>query len=64
MADGKRRENADGTIFITSAKDTDKHAAKNALTMLQRSDANVLGCVMTKVDTTTHPYYEYYGYYE
>ena len=52
---------ADGTIFVTSAKDTDKHAAKNALTMLQRNGGNVLGCVLTKVDLHLHSYYHYYG---
>ena len=55
---------ADGTVFVTSARDTDKRDAKNALTMLQRSGANVLGCVLTKVDTTTRSYYSYYGNYE
>ncbi len=54
----------DGTIFVTSAKDTDKRDAKNALTMLQRNGANVLGCVLTKVDSTTRSYYNYYGHYE
>ena len=54
----------DGTIFVTSARDTDKRDAKNALQMLQRNGANVLGCVLTKVDTTTRSYYSYYGKYE
>ncbi len=55
---------ADGTIFVASARDTDKRDAKNALQMLQRNGANVLGCVLTKVDTTTRSYYSYYGKYE
>lgn len=54
----------DGTIFVISAKDTDKRDAKNALQMLQRNGANVLGCVLTKVDTAIHSYYNYYGNYE
>ena len=53
----------DGTIFVTSARDTDKREAKNALTMLQRNGANVLGCVLTKVDVSTRSYYSYYGSY-
>lgn len=53
----------DGTLFVVSAKDTDKRDAKNALTMLQRNGANVLGCVLTKVDTTSRSYYSYYGEY-
>ena len=35
----------DGTLFVVSAMDTAKQEAKNALTMLQRNGANVLGCV-------------------
>lgn len=37
----------DGTLFVVSAMDTAKQEAKNALTMLQRNGANVLGCVLT-----------------
>lgn len=51
----------DGTIFVVSAKDTDKREAKNALQTLQRNGAKVLGCVLTKVDKTTRSYYSYYG---
>ena len=29
--------------------------------MLQRNGANVLGCVLTKVDKSTRSYYSYYG---
>lgn len=53
----------DGTLFVVSAMDTDKREAKNALTMLQRNGANVLGCVLTKVDITSKSYYSYYGNY-
>ena len=55
---------ADGTIFVTSAQDTDKRDAKNALTMLQRNGANVLGCVLTKVERSARTYYNYYGHSE
>ena len=34
--------NCDGTIFVISAKDTDKNEAKTALTELQRNGVNVL----------------------
>ena len=53
----------DGTLFVVSAMDTDKREAKNALTMLQRNGANVLGCVLTKVDITSKSFYSYYGNY-
>lgn len=53
----------DGTLFVVSTMDTAKQEAKNALTMLQRNGANVLGCVLTKVDITSKSYYSYYGNY-
>ena len=53
----------DGTLFVVSAMDTAKQEAKNALTMLQRNGANVLGCVLTKFDITSKSYYSYYGNY-
>ena len=53
----------DGTLFVVSAMDTAKQEAKNALTMLQRNGANVLGCVLTKVDITSKSYYSYSGNY-
>ena len=53
----------DGTLFVVSAMDTAKQEAKNAFTMLQRNGANVLGCVLTKVDITSKSYYSYYGNY-
>ena len=53
----------DGTLFVVSAMDTAKQEAKNALTMLQRNGAKVLGCVLTKVDITSKSYYSYYGNY-
>ena len=54
---------ADGTVFVVSAKDTDKRESKQALTMLKRGGANVLGAVLNKVDTTSSTYYSY-DYYK
>lgn len=51
---------ADGTIFIVSARDTNKNEAKAALTQLQRNGAHILGSVLTKVDTNSQEYYYYY----
>lgn len=50
----------DGTIFVVSSKETNKHDAKTALTQLQRNGANVLGSVLTKVETNATHYYNYY----
>ena len=52
--------NCDGTIFVISAKDTDKNEAKTALTELQRNGVNVLGSVMTMTEATSKHYYNYY----
>ena len=52
--------NCDGTIFVISAKDTDKNEAKAALTELQRNGVNILGSVMTMTEATAKHYYNYY----
>lgn len=51
----------DGTLFIVSAKDTDKHEAKSILQELQRDGANVIGSVMTKTEASSKHYYDYYA---
>lgn len=51
---------SDGTIFVISSKETNKNDARTALTQLQRNGVNVLGSVLTKVETTSTHYYSYY----
>ena len=51
----------DGTVFVLSAKDTQKKFAKNAITELNRGGANVLGCVLNKVEAEAKTYYNYYA---
>lgn len=53
---------SDGTIFVCSAKDTDKNEAKSALEQIQRNGANIIGCVLTKVEDKGSYSYSY-GYY-
>lgn len=53
---------SDGTIFVCSAKETDKAEAKSALNQLQRNGAHVIGCVLTKVEDQGSYSYSY-GYY-
>ena len=50
----------DGTIYIVSAKETNKNDAKAAITQLQRNGANILGTVLTKVEAEAKHYYGYY----
>ena len=51
---------ADGTIYVVSAKETNKNDAKAGLTQLQRNGANILGTVLTKVEAEAKHYYGYY----
>lgn len=51
---------SDGTIFVVSAKDTNKHDAKTAITQLTRNGAKMLGTVLTKVERENSNYYYYY----
>lgn len=50
----------DGTVFVLSAKDTDKHSAKSALELLQRANANILGTVLNRTDGKEGYYYRGY----
>lgn len=51
---------SDGTLFVCSAKDTNKKEAKDALVQLKRNGVNVLGCVLTKVEDPSNKKYGYY----
>lgn len=51
----------DGSLFVISAKNTNKNEAKLALTELQRSGVNVLGSVLTMTEATSKHYYNYYS---
>ena len=54
---------ADGTLYVISAKETDKRAAKAAIDDLERTGANVFGVVLTKVEEVKSRKYGYgYGY--
>ena len=50
----------DGTIYVVSAKETNKNDAKAAITQLQRNGANILGTVLSKVEAEAKHYYGYY----
>ena len=52
---------ADGTLFVYSAKETNKYEARDATQNLRRNGANLIGVVMTKVPSyqTRHYYYDY-----
>ena len=57
---------ADGTVYVVSAKDTDKFAARAAMEDLKRNGARIIGTVLTKVeniDSGKYGYGSYYGNY-
>lgn len=55
---------ADGTLYVVSARGTDKAAAREGMTELKRNGANIIGAILTKAEEATHRhgYYYYYDY--
>lgn len=59
---------SDGTLYVVSAKDTDKASAREGMNELRRNGANIIGAVLTKAEESKHHkngyyYYDYgYGY--
>ena len=57
---------ADGTLYVVSAKDTDKRKAKAAINDLQRNGIKILGIILNKTDSENAKGYDYnykYRYY-
>lgn len=50
----------DGTIFVVSAKDTNRKDAANCVNLLQRNNVNILGSILTKSDSGSGSYSYYY----
>lgn len=54
---------ADGTLYVVSAKDTDKASAREAMNELIRNGAEIIGAVLTKAEEASkHSGYYYYNY--
>ena len=53
---------SDGTLFVVSAKETDKRRAREAVRDLQRNGAKLMGVCLTKVEDFEQKHYNYYGY--
>jgi capsular exopolysaccharide synthesis family protein len=54
---------ADGCLIVVSSGESDKIAAQRAKELLQKVDANILGVVLNKLDTSKKGHYEYYYQY-
>lgn len=50
---------ADGTLYVVSAKDTDKRKAKAAINDLQRNSIRILGIILNKTDSENAKGYDY-----
>ncbi|MBE6059371.1 MAG: CpsD/CapB family tyrosine-protein kinase [Clostridium sulfidigenes] len=52
---------ADGTILVVRAERTKKESVQNAVNLLKKVNANIIGTVLNGVDASRNKYYYYYG---
>ena len=52
---------ADGTILVVRAERTKKESVQNAISLLNKVNANVIGTVLNGIDLSRNKYYYYYG---
>ena len=52
---------ADGTILVVRAEKTKKDSVQNAIGLLKKVNANIIGTVLNGVDNSRNKYYYYYG---
>lgn len=52
---------ADGTILVVRAEKTKKDSVENAIGLLNKVNANIIGTVLNGVDNGRNKYYYYYG---
>ena len=52
---------ADGTILVVRAGKTKKESIKNAIDLLNKVNAHVIGTVLNGIDANRNKYYYYYG---
>ena len=51
---------ADGTILVVRAGKTKKESIKNAIDLLNKVNAHVIGTVLNGIDANRNKYYYYY----
>ena len=52
---------ADGTILVVKSQKTKRDSVKNAMALLRKVNANILGTVLNGVEESRNNYYYYYG---
>ncbi len=51
----------DGTILVVRAERTKREGVQNAISLLKKVNAHIIGTVLNGVDTNRNKYYYYYG---
>lgn len=54
---------ADGTLLVVASGEAEKDAVKRAKELLDKVEANIIGVVLNKLDTSRRGYYGYYYQY-
>lgn len=52
---------ADGTILVVRSEKTKRESVQNAVNLLKKVNANIIGTVLNGVDSSRNKYYYYYG---
>ena len=52
---------ADGTILVIRSEKTKKESVQNAISLLKKVNANIIGTVLNGTDISRNKYYYYYG---
>lgn len=52
---------SDGTILVVRAERTKKESVQNAINLLKKVNANIIGTVLNGIDVSRNKYYYYYG---
>ncbi|WP_288222077.1 CpsD/CapB family tyrosine-protein kinase [uncultured Clostridium sp.] len=52
---------ADGTILVVRSEKTKRDSVQNAVSLLKKVNANIIGTVLNGVDIARNKYYYYYG---
>lgn len=52
---------SDGTILVVRAERTKKDSVQNAINLLKKGNANIIGIILNGIDISRNKYYYYYG---
>jgi len=52
---------ADGTILVVKSEQTKRDSVGNAINLLKKVNANIIGTVLNQIESSRNKYYYYYG---